>query len=225
MVDSPQILLVANDSVLADKISNDLTKAGYQITIATDSIAGWRQTQLLHPQLIAIDRSLSGDTSIELATRLRQTGEVMPILLLMARDSISDRITCLESGADDYLLKPYHPPTLLQMVRLYLKIDVPSGEKLNFADLSLDLSNHRALRGEQSIELTMKEFELLRYLMSSPEKDLTREQILENVWGYDFLGESNVIEVYIRYLRLKLEKAGGKRLIQTVRGVGYALRE
>jgi two-component system, OmpR family, response regulator NblR len=225
MVDSPQILLIIDDPALADKIGSDLTKAGHQIVVAKNTILGWRQAQLLRPQAIIIDRSLPADSALELVARLRQEGEVMPILLLMSRDSIADRIACLESGADDYLLKPYYAPNLLQMMRLYLKVETQVGERLNFADLSLDLSSHRAVRGEKSIELTMKEFELLRYLMTYPEKDLTREQILENVWGYDFLGESNVIEVYIRYLRLKLEKSGGKRLIQTVRGIGYAIRE
>ena len=143
----------------------------------------------------------------------------------MSHDSIADRIICLESGADDYFLKPYHAPNFLHTIGLYLHSNVNAGEQLRFGDIVLDLVTHRVLRNEQAIELTVKEFELLRYLISHPETELTREQILENVWGYDFLGESNVIEVYVRYLRLKLEKDGGKRLIQTVRGVGYVLRD
>jgi two-component system, OmpR family, response regulator NblR len=225
MTESPQILLVTNDPILADKIAFDLAKAGYSIEIANDASVGWQKSQQLNSLLIAIDRGMAGETALQLVKRLRAEGSVTPILLLMARDSIEDRIACLESGADDYILKPYQTANLLQMVRLYLQVDLPSGEQLQFADLSLDLATHRALRGEHHVDLTMKEFDLLKYLMSHPDRDLTREQILENVWGYDFLGESNVIEVYIRYLRIKLEKDGARRLIQTVRGVGYALRE
>jgi two-component system, OmpR family, response regulator NblR len=150
---------------------------------------------------------------------------MVPILLLMSHESIADRIVCLESGADDYFLKPYHASKFLQTIGLYLHSNVTPGEQLRFGDLVLDFVTHRVARNDRTIELTVKEFELLRYLMSHPETELTREQILENVWGYDFLGESNVIEVYVRYLRLKLEKDGGKRLIQTVRGVGYVLRD
>lgn len=149
----------------------------------------------------------------------------MPVLLLMARDALEDRIACLQAGADDYFLKPYRSDEFMKLVRLYLHSDAPNHEQLRFADLVLDLATRQALRGSRVIDLTMKEFELLKYLMEHPREVLTREQILENVWGYDFMGESNVIEVYIRYLRLKIEDEGEKRLIQTVRGVGYVLRE
>jgi len=149
----------------------------------------------------------------------------MPVVLLMARDTVEDRAACLEAGADDYFLKPYRSEEFLKLVRLYLQPDQAGVEQLHFGDLALDLSTRRALRQNRAIELTMKEFELLKYLMEHPREVLTREQILENVWGYDFMGESNVIEVYVRYLRLKIEDEGEKRLIQTVRGVGYVLRE
>lgn len=225
MSDSNPILLVENDTALAEKMSLDLTKAGYHTAIASDAQAGFEQVKRLRPALIIIDRALPGESALELVEHLRVEGDVMPILLLMAQDAIADRIVCLESGADDYFLKPYQTNNLLQMVSVYLRSGTGTGEQLRFADLVLDLASRHALRGERTIELTMKEFELLKYLMSHPEEELTREQILENVWGYDFLGESNVIEVYIRYLRLKLNQAGGKPLIQTVRRVGYVLRE
>jgi two-component system, OmpR family, response regulator NblR len=225
MTENPSIVLVENDSILAEKISFDLTKAGYQVTIADNARIGLEQIKRLHPALIAIDRALPGESALMLVPQLRELGIVAPILLLMAHDTVADRIVCLESGADDYFLKPYHAPNFLQTIRLYLHSNVVGGEQLRFGDLVLDMVTHRVLRSDQAIELTVKEFELLRYLMSHPETELTREQILENVWGYDFLGESNVIEVYVRYLRLKLEKDGGKRLIQTVRGVGYVLRD
>jgi two-component system, OmpR family, response regulator NblR len=225
MVDNNSILLVENELVLGEKIGSDLAKAGYQTSIATDAKAGFEQAKKLHPALVAIDRSLVGDSALTLVTQLREIGCVAPILLLMAQDTVADRVACLQSGADDYFLKPYHATNFLHTIGLYLHTEITGGEQLRFADLVLDLVTRRIFRGETAIELTVKEFELLRYLMSHPETELTREQILENVWGYDFLGESNVIEVYVRYLRLKLEKEGGKRLIQTVRGVGYVLRD
>jgi DNA-binding response OmpR family regulator len=143
----------------------------------------------------------------------------------MARETVEDRVACLEAGADDYFLKPYRPEAFLQLVHLYLQPKTGAAEQLRFGDLVLDLTIRRVMRDGQGIDLTTKEFELLKYLMSHPREVLTRDQILENVWGYDFKGASNVLEVYIRYLRLKIEKEGQKRLIQTVRGVGYVLRE
>jgi two-component system, OmpR family, response regulator NblR len=225
MVENNSILLVENELILAEKIVSDLSKAGYQTSIAHDAKAGFEQVKRSHPALVAIDRSLVGDSALTLVTQLREIGCVAPIILLMAQDAVADRVACLQSGADDYFLKPYHAPDFLRTIGLYLHTEITGGEQLRFADLVLDLVTRRIFRGETAIELTVKEFELLRYLMSHPEIELTREQILENVWGYDFLGESNVIEVYVRYLRLKLEKEGGKRLIQTVRGVGYVLRD
>jgi OmpR family response regulator NblR len=127
--------------------------------------------------------------------------------------------------ADDYFLKPYRTEAFLQIVRLYLQPNPAGAEQLRFGELSLDVIHRHAMRGGRLIELTMKEFELLKYLMEHPREVLSREQILENVWGYDFVGESNVIEVYVRYLRLKIDGEDEKRLIQTVRGVGYVLRE
>jgi OmpR family response regulator NblR len=193
--------------------------------VAYDAPSGLRQAKEFQPALVVVDRMLSGESGLSLCTHLRASGARMPVLLLMARDTVDDRVACLQAGADDYFLKPYRTDEFLKLVRLYLKTDAPSNEQLRFGDLVLDLSTRRAMRHERVIDLTMKEFELLKYLMEHPREVLTREQILENVWGYDFMGESNVIEVYIRYLRLKIEDEGEKRLIQTVRGVGYVLRE
>ncbi|MEM8827966.1 MAG: response regulator transcription factor, partial [Cyanobacteria bacterium P01_G01_bin.19] len=132
---------------------------------------------------------------------------------------------CLEAGADDYLLKPYQREKLLEQINLYLEIEVDSTEQLRFGELILDLNTRQVIRKDRAIDLTMKEFELLKYLMSNPQQVMTREEIIENVWGYNYRGESNVIEVYIRYLRLKIESPDNRRLIQTVRGIGYVLRE
>ncbi|HBB30541.1 MAG TPA: DNA-binding response regulator [Cyanobacteria bacterium UBA8803] len=222
---NPCVLLVETDETLAEKLSLDLREAGYHPVVATDAKSGWHQACELQPAMMVIDRALAGESGLSFCTRIRQAGSRVPVLLLMARDTVEDRVACLEAGADDYFLKPYRTEPFLQMVRLYLEPDVGAMEQLRFGDLALDLTTRRAMRGGRVIDLTMKEFELLKYLMTHPREVLTREQILENVWGYDFMGESNVIEVYIRYLRIKIEDEGEKRLIQTVRGVGYVLRE
>lgn len=222
---TPCVLLVETDEALANHVSLDLKESGYDIVMAPDAIGGLRQATELQPSLIVVDRMLAGESGLWFCNRLRSLGNRVPVLLMMARDSVDDRVACLEAGADDYFLKPYRTEEFLRLVRLYLQPDNPASERLRFGDLILDLVTRRALRNGRAIDLTMKEFELLKYLMEHPREVLTREQILENVWGYDFVGESNVIEVYIRYLRLKIEDEGEKRLIQTVRGVGYVMRE
>ncbi|MBD1938706.1 response regulator transcription factor NblR [Microcoleus sp. FACHB-68] len=222
---NPCVLLIETDAALAHNVSLDLKESGYEPVVAYDAPTGLSQADQLQPALIVVDRMLAGESGLQLCTQLRRVGNRAPVLLLMARDSVDDRVACLEAGADDYFLKPYRSEDFLQLVRLYLQPDAPGTEQLRFGDLVLDLSTRRALRNGRVIELTMKEYELLKYLMEHPREVLTRDQILENVWGYDFMGESNVIEVYIRYLRLKIEDEGQKRLIQTVRGVGYVLRE
>lgn len=222
---NPCVLLIETDEAFAERLSLDLREAGYCTAVAHDATSGWHHACELQPAMIVVDRALSGESGLKLCTQIRSTGSRVPILLLMARDTVEDRVACLECGADDYFLKPYRSEPFLQMVRLYLEPKTSATEQLRFGDLVLDLTTRRAVRGGRTIDLTMKEFELLKYLMMHPREVLTREQILENVWGYDFMGESNVIEVYIRYLRLKIEDEGEKRLIQTVRGVGYVLRE
>ena len=221
----PCVLIVETDETLAQDVSLDLQESGYETIVAHDIYSGLRQAVERNPALIVVDRMLSGDSGLSFCQDLRTAGTRVPVLLMMARDAVDDRVACLEAGADDYFLKPYRSEDFLKLVRLYLKPDAPAAEQLRFGDLVLDLSTRQALRNGRAIDLTMKEFELLKYLMEHPREVLTREQILENVWGYDFVGESNVIEVYIRYLRLKIEDDGEKRLIQTVRGVGYVLRE
>jgi DNA-binding response OmpR family regulator len=146
--------------------------------------------------------------------------------LLTAKDEVEDRVTGLDAGADDYLVKPFSIEELLARIRAHLRRNQePDTDLLQFEDLSLNRRTREVHRGKRSIELTAKEFDLLQYLMSHPRQVFTRDQILENIWGYDFLGDSNIIEVYVRYLRLKLEHDSEKRLIHTARGVGYSLRE
>ncbi|MBF2025217.1 MAG: response regulator transcription factor [Oscillatoriales cyanobacterium C42_A2020_001] len=223
--DSSCILVVETDEMLAGSVSADLKESGYEAVVAQDAMSGLRQVTELQPLLIVVDRMLTGESGLWFCTKLRSLGARVPVLMLMARDAVEDRVACLEAGADDYFLKPYRTDDFLKLVKLYLQPGSHASEKLRFGDLVLDLSTRRAIRNGRNIDLTMKEFELIKYLMEHPREVLTREQILENVWGYDFVGESNVIEVYIRYLRLKIEDEGEKRLIQTVRGVGYVLRE
>jgi len=222
----PCVLFVQTDERFAERASLDLKEAGYTPVVVSDLNKGLRQFDLLQPAMVVVDCSLAGESGLKLCREIRQMGNRVPVVMLMSGESVDDRVACLEAGADDYVLKPYRPETFLQMVQVYLQPpESAKNEQLRFGDLVLDLSTRHALRNGRAIDLTMKEFELLKYLMSHPREVLKREQILENVWGYDFMGESNVIEVYIRYLRLKIEGEGEKRLIQTVRGVGYVLRE
>ncbi len=221
----PVVLVVESAEALADNIGVDLHEAGYKPVLAHSLAAGLTQADQAAPALIVVSRRLAEDSGLELCRRLRDDHNRVPILLMMNQDELADRVACLEAGADDYFLSPYRSDEFIARVNAYLKPSAASGEQLRFADMVLDLTQRRVVRADRIIELTMKEFELLKYLMEHPREVLTRKQILESVWGYDFIGESNVIEVYIRYLRLKIDAENEKRLIQTVRSVGYVLRE
>ena len=219
------VLIIETDEILAQYVSLDLKESGYHPIIANNSSVGFLRAMDLQPALIVIDRVLAGESGLSLCSSLRKMGNNKPLLLLMDRDQVEDRVACLESGADDYFLKPYKSDGFLEIIRFYLQPNTSDKDQLIFGNLILDFASRRVFSHGRSVELTMKEFELLKFLMEHPREVLSREQILENVWGYDFLGESNVIEVYVRYLRLKIEREGEKRLIQTVRGIGYVLRE
>lgn len=220
------ILLVEDEAKLAQFIKLELEFEQYQVTVATDGFTGLSSARETQPDLILLDWMLPGISGPEICRRLRQTGNNVPIILLTAKDEVSDRVAGLDAGADDYVIKPFSIEELLARVRANLRRDRPEEtELLQFSDLSLNRSTREVFRGQRAIELTAKEFDLLEYLLSHPRQVLTRDQILERVWGYDFMGDSNIIEVYVRYLRLKLEQQQEPRLIQTVRGVGYVLRE
>lgn len=222
---NPCIFFVKTEETFAQKASLDLTEAGYHPIIIPDLSQTLPEMDKLHPSMLVLDRTLAGETGTTLCRELRQSDTRIFIIMLIAQETIEERVACLESGADDYLVKPYHAEAFLRLVRFYLQPRITVKEQLRFRELVLDLTTRRLFLNEKGIDLTMKEFELLKYMMSHPREVLTRDQILENVWGYNFQGESNVIEVYIRYLRLKMEAEGQKRLIHTVRGVGYVLRE
>lgn len=218
-----QILLLT-DNTFANAASLDLKMAGYFSVVAKVQ-QGWEKLSRYQPTMIILDRALTGNQGFNLCRHLRNEGNRLPILMLVNQETVEERVACLEAGADDYLVKPYQREKLLEQINLYLQLEVNAPEQLKFGELILDLSTRQIIRSDRAIDLTMKEFELLKYLMSNPQQVMTREEIIENVWGYDYRGESNVIEVYIRYLRLKLESQDHKRLIQTVRGIGYVLRE
>jgi DNA-binding response OmpR family regulator len=220
------ILVVEDETKLARFMELELKCEGYRVTLAKDGVAGLTAAKESHPDLILLDWMLPNLSGLEVCRRLRTIGDRVPIVLLTAKDGIGDRVAGMDAGADDYIVKPFSQESLLTRVRSHLRrTQQDNPDLLQFIDLSLNRSTREIKRGERAIELTTKEFELLQYLISHPRQVLTRDQILERVWGADFMGDSNIIEVYIRYLRLKLEAKQEKRLIQTVRGVGYVLRE
>ncbi len=218
------ILVVEDDVGIADTLRRGLTFEGYRVTVVHNGLDALAVVRQRLPDLVVLDWMLPGLDGLEVCKRLRSIGD-LPILMLTAKDSISDRVEGLDAGADDYLVKPFAFDELLARIRALLRRARPSqAEVLRFADLELDTGTRQARRGGRVIELTAKEYELLELLMRNPRNVLTRDLIYDRIWGYDFGGESNIIEVYIRYLRRKLEAGGQPRLIHTVRGVGYVLR-
>lgn len=221
-----QILLVEDEEKLAHFIKLELSCEGYQVNVAHDGLSGLTLAREQPPDLAILDWMLPGLTGVELCRRLRSTGSKIPVILLTAKDEIGDRVAGLDAGADDYVVKPFSIEELLARVRAHLRrTQEPDLDLLEFDDLTLNCRTREVFRNGRAIELTAKEFDLLHHLMAHAKQVVTRDRILEEVWGYDFMGDSNIIEVYIRYLRLKLEGSHEKRLIQTVRGVGYVLRD
>lgn len=220
------ILLVEDEVKLARFVELELTSEGYRVSVAHDGLSGLTLAREEMPDLLILDWLLPGMTGVEICRRLRQTGNKAPVIFLTAKDEVSNRIEGLDAGADDYMVKPFSIEELLARVRAHLRrTQEPNADLLQFDDLTLNRKTREVFRGQRAIELTAKEFDLLEYMITYPRQVLTRDQILEKVWGYDFMGDSNIIEVYIRYLRLKLEEKGERRLIHTVRSVGYVLRE
>ena len=221
-----QILVIEDDSAIRDLLRRGLAYENYKVTTAADGPSGLAAARDNPPDLVVLDWMMPGMDGLEVCRRLRTASNV-PILMLTAKDSISDRVIGLETGADDYLVKPFAFPELLARIHALLRRAAPSSkpEVLRYSDLQLDTGTRLAKRTDRTFELTAKEYDLLEYLIRNPRQVLTREQILDRVWGYDFGGESNVLEVYVRYLRQKTEANNEPRLIHTVRGVGYVLRE
>jgi len=220
------ILVVDDDPRITDLLRRVLAYEGYSVAIAASGNEALNRTLERPPDLIVLDIMLPGLDGLEVAQRLRAAGDNVPILMLTARDAVADRVKGLETGADDYLVKPFAPDELVARVKALLRRNQEERhEVLRYADVELDTGTRLARRGVREIELSPTEYELLALLMKRPRQVLTREIILDRVWGLDFEGSSNVMEVYIGYLRAKLEAGNEPRLIHTVRGVGYVFKE
>lgn len=221
----PLILVVDDDPKITALLHRSLSYAGYRTHEARTGADALEKAVAVKPDLVILDLMLPDVDGFEVCRRLRKETDAL-ILMLTARDEVSDRIRGLDSGADDYLIKPFALEELLARVRALLRRRLPEANRvLEFADLRLDPATREVTRGGCAIDLTNKEFDLLALFMANPRRVLTRQEIMDRIWGYDYSGESNVLEVYIGYLRSKLEAGGKKRLLHTVRGVGYVLRE
>jgi two-component system, OmpR family, response regulator MprA len=221
------VLVVDDDPKLLSMLRRTLIYEGFHVLSADNGIAALSEIEAHRPDVVVLDWLMPGIDGISVLQHLRAVEDKTLVLMLTARDAVENRVEGLESGADDYLAKPFAPSELI--ARIHALLRRPSvalaDEKLTYADLCLDPLTRETRRGDRQFELTSKEFDLLRYLLRHPRQVLKREQILQEVWGYDFDGEYNVLEVYVGYLRKKTEAGDESRLIQTVRGVGYVLRE
>ncbi len=227
---SLRVLVVDDDPKITAFLRRSLALEGYDVTVANSGTEALRIVGAAPPDLMVLDIMMPDVDGLEVCRRIRAAGETFPILMLTARDAVSDRVKGLDQGADDYLVKPFALEELLARLRALSRRGAPAqgddGHRvLQYADLRLDTATREAFRGERQISLTAKEYELLHLFLSHPRQVLTRDTLMEKVWGYDYSGESNVLEVYVAYLRNKLEAGGEPRLIQTVRGVGYVLKE
>lgn len=218
------VLLIENDNQLAQLIAQELSCEGYQVSLTEDGVIGLLAARQTNPNLIIVDWTLSGISCIEFCHRLRSTYNYVPIIVLTHEGQVSERVMGLNAGASDCLSKPFVLEELIARVRAHLTQGAKEAHLLQFEQLTLDQKARQVYYRHQEIELTATEFNLLEYLMRHPNQVLTRVQILDDVWGYENFASSNVIEVYIRYLRIKLEAQGATPLIHTVRGVGYVLR-
>ncbi|MGJ7908718.1 response regulator transcription factor [Actinopolyspora sp. H202] len=226
-----RILVVDDDRAVRESLRRSLEFNGYQVELASDGQQALDSLAAARPDAMVLDVMMPKVDGLEVARRLRGTGDDLPILVLTAREAVSDRVAGLDAGADDYLPKPFALEELLARLRALLRRASPPDpeegipESLRFSDLELDPGTREVRRGTREISLTRTEFALLELLMGHPKQVLTRSRLLEDVWGYDFPTTGNALEVYIGYLRRKTEASGESRLIHTVRGVGYVLRE
>jgi DNA-binding response OmpR family regulator len=220
--DSPLcVLLVEDDPAMVSLVSLGLRYEGFQVLTAGNGLEGLRLFESERPDLLIVDWMMPGMDGISLCRRVRSQSET-PIIMITARDAVQDRIEGLDTGADDYIIKPFNVDELLARVRARLRRKMPASTQLSFADLRLDPETHEVFRDRHRLALTATEFKMLQHLLHHPRQVLSKDAILEEVWGYDFGGDANIVEQYVRSLRQKL---GAPALIQTVRGVGYTLRE
>jgi two-component system response regulator MprA len=219
-------LIVDDDQKLLKMLRRTLVYEGFDVITAADGKTALEAVYAQQPDVMVLDWMMPELDGLGVLGALRETDHETPVLMLTARDAVEDRVEGLERGADDYLIKPFAPAELVARVNALLRRTGKDGQaSLSFADLCLDLSSREAWRGEQSFVLSPTEFALLRLFLRHPRQVLERRQILAHVWGHTFQGDDNIIEVYVSYLRKKTEKGGQPRLIQTIRGVGYVLRE
>jgi two-component system response regulator MprA len=222
----PRILVVDDDRQILNLMRRGLSFAGYAVDVAESGEQALALARERPPALVILDIMLPGLDGLDVCRRLRAGDRELPILMLTAKGRVPDRVAGLDAGADDYLVKPFAFDELLARIRALLRRTSPSdGARLRLADLTLDPATRDVERGGRRIDLTTKEFELLEFFLRHPRQVLTREVIFEHVWGSDFLGGSNLIDVHVMRLREKLEAGGEPRLIHTMRGVGYSLRE
>ncbi len=228
MMATMKILLVEDEARLATAVRRVLDDEGYATDWAADGADGLTRAETSEYDVILLDVMLPSYDGYEIARRLRADGSTVPILMLTARDGIQDRVRGLDAGADDYLVKPFALAELLARVRALSRrarmAEVAESPRLSVADLELDMRSHDARRGQRRIELTAREFSLLETLMRHPGQVMTRAQLLDTVWSYDSIVESNVVDIYIHYLRNKIDKGFDHKLIRTVRGTGYSIR-
>lgn len=221
-----RILVVDDDEGVTSLLRRALAYEGYQVAVARDGEEGLRKALEWSPDLVVLDVLMPRLDGVAVCRRLRAGDPMLSILMLTAKDGTGDQVVGLDAGADEYVVKPFALEALSARIRALLRRREPSdGEVLRFLDLALDTAAHVAVRGEREIRLTRTEYQLLLQFMRHPRHVLDKEQLTERVWGYDFEGNYNVLEVYVRYLRTKLEAAGEPRLIHTARGLGYVLRE
>lgn len=222
------ILVIDDDEKITSMLRRTLAFEGYSVATANNGAEGLKHMLQSEPALLILDVMMPQMDGWEVCRRVRESGSAVPILMLTAKDEISDKVKGLDLGADDYLVKPFALEELLARIRSLMRrrADPPEQKtsRTQYEDITLDLDTREVTRGDHKIELTTKEFDLLHLFLQNPKRVLSRDIIMEKIWGYDYSGESNVLEVYIALLRQKLEEHGGKRIIQTVRGAGYVLR-
>jgi DNA-binding response OmpR family regulator len=220
----PRVLVVEDDDEIAQALQRSLRMEGYEVRIARDGDEALKAADAFNPDLVVLDLGLPKVDGMDVARALRERGDV-PILILTARDAVDARVEGLDAGADDYLVKPFERQELLARLRALLRRRPPRGSAaLVVGDLQLNPDTHEVARGERSIDLTQREFELLEYLMRNERLVISRQRLLDEVWGYDPFSQTNTIEVFVSNLRRKLEAGGEPRLLHTIRGAGYVLR-
>ena len=221
-----RVLVVDDEPAVRDALRRALGLRGYEVELAEDGRSALEAVALRHPDVVVLDLGMPELDGLDVCRILRSRGDKTPVLILTARETVSDRVEGLEAGADDYLVKPFALEELVARIRALLRRGgVDADEVLAYGDLRLDTKTREAFRGERTLDLTLTEFNLLELFLRNPRQVLTRSLIFDRVWGYDLSASSNLLDVYIGYLRRKTEAGGERRLIQTVRGLGYALRE